>query len=232
MEILSGFLIGFFGSFHCVGMCGPIALMLPSAGDSGFEKILSRLFYNLGRVLTYGLMGLAFGFLGEGLHLKGFQQTLSILLGSIILIYVAAPRRFKSKLFSWRISIKLNSFVKNKLAGSLKNNSSQSMFVIGMINGLLPCGFVYMALGGAITLSDPLFSMLYMVLFGLGTIPVMLSASLIGRRINIEMRRKISSLLPYLAALLALLFILRGMNLGIPYVSPKLNTVHYESVNK
>jgi sulfite exporter TauE/SafE len=97
------------------------------------------------------------------------------------------------------------------------------MFLIGILNGFLPCGLVYVALAGAIASGDAISGAAVMILFGLGTIPAMFAASVFGKFINIGIRTKLRKAVPALAILLAAVFILRGLNLGIPYLSPRLN---------
>jgi sulfite exporter TauE/SafE len=91
------------------------------------------------------------------------------------------------------------------------------------LNGLLPCGLVYVAIAGAISSGDAISGMLFMILFGLGTFPAMFAATIFGRFINLNIRKKINQAIPALAVVLAVLFILRGLSLGIPYISPKIS---------
>jgi len=98
-----------------------------------------------------------------------------------------------------------------------------SLFIIGILNGFLPCGLVYIAIASAIVLGSVEQGVVYMVVFGLGTIPVMLSLSVLGNVVSIRFRKKVSKIIPYFIILIGILFILRGLNLGIPYVSPKLD---------
>ncbi len=98
--------------------------------------------------------------------------------------------------------------------------SFQSLFFIGMLNGLLPCGLVYMAIAGAIGTGGVAEGSLYMILFGLGTIPMLLSISLAGNIMSIAVRKRINKLIPVLVVIVGVLFILRGLSLGIPYLSP------------
>lgn len=229
-ETLAGFLIGFFGSFHCVGMCGPIVLALPVPDTGSFRGIFTRVVYNLGRAVTYSFMGLIFGLLGNRLNLVGFQSGISIAFGVAILVYLLLPRKYKSFFYNLSVSVKLNSAIKKGLSKLIGKNSINSFFLIGILNGFLPCGFVYTALAGAISLADPAKAMIFMLLFGLGTFPVMFLTSAFGQKVNFSLRTKINKAIPYLAALLALLFILRGLNLGIPYVSPKLKPIEAEQL--
>lgn len=222
MIILSGFLIGLVGSLHCIGMCGPIAVALPANSDSKFKVMLDRLLYNFGRVVTYTFLGVVFGLLGNRISLVGLQQTVSIALGLIIILAVLTPASIKSKVIQFPVFSHINNAVKTAFKRLANTKSTATFFNIGIVNGFLPCGFVYVGIAGAITTGTILGSASYMALFGLGTIPIMLATSMFGQVINLNIRRKINKLIPVLAILLAVIFILRGLNLGIPYLSPKL----------
>jgi sulfite exporter TauE/SafE len=224
MEIWSGFLVGFLGSLHCIGMCGPIVLALPTPTISNLSFLTGRVLYNFGRVVTYGLLGLLFGLIGNRLQMFGLQQIVSIALGVIIILWVVIPAGLKNKL---RNVSGFNIFtvkLKNAFMPLFKKRSNLSMFVIGILNGFLPCGFVYMAIAGAIAVSSasPFNGMLFMVFFGLGTVPAMLGTSLAGNLISFNIKKKFAKIVPVFAIILAVIFVLRGMNLGIPYISPKL----------
>jgi sulfite exporter TauE/SafE len=105
----------------------------------------------------------------------------------------------------------------------LLNPSSFSMLLVGILNGLLPCGVVYIALTGALATGSALTGMGYMALFGLGTLPLMLTISLAGNMVSLSFRKTLGKLTPYVMIFFATLLILRGLNLGIPYISPKLS---------
>lgn len=206
------------GSFHCIGMCGPIAIALPKTKN----LVLSRLLYNFGRVITYSLLGLLFGLLGARLEMFGLQQIISISLGVLIIVSVLTPAVYRIKITNSLGLYKPIGMLKMYFSKMFKSHTNTSMLTIGILNGLLPCGFVYIGITGAIAAGDTLNGMLFMTMFGLGTLPVMLGTSLIGSAININLRQKLTRLLPALSVVLAVIFILRGLNLGIPYISPKL----------
>ena len=218
--IWGGFLIGFLGSFHCVGMCGPIAIALPIGKTSNTQLIISRILYNLGRVVTYTFLGAIFGLFGKGIAVAGMQRYASILVGVIILIYYLMPNRFKGQLSTTKPHQVLGNFVKKAFGKLTKTGSSQSLFIFGIINGFLPCGFVYVALAGALTMGDFVSGALFMTLFGLGTTPIMLATSLIGKFLSAGLKSKMNKLIPVFAIILAIIFILRGLSLGIPFISP------------
>lgn len=199
-------------------MCGPLVLALP-AGANFFVK---RLLHNSGRVLTYTLFGFIFGLAGSRLYIAGLQQIVSISLGGIILISIFLPYRIKNRFLESTGFNKIIFKLKQGISNLYKTGSLKAVFGIGVLNGFLPCGFVYVALTGAIVVGDAFNSALFMIMFGLGTIPAMITVSLAGKLITINFRDKLKKLIPAFTLIIAILFILRGLNLGIPYISPKL----------
>jgi len=220
MEIIfTGLLLGLMGSFHCVGMCGPIALALPLRGNSFLEKAFGGILYNLGRTVTYGLMGAVFGLLGQGLEMMGFQRWISVIMGSVMILSVLFPALFKNMGFESGIFSFVGS-LKKKLQKLFAVKSYGGLFSIGVLNGLLPCGLVYMAIAGALGTGDITFSTLFMVLFGLGTLPILLVISLAGNVITTKARTKLTKIVPFVIVFVGIIFVLRGLSLGIPFLSP------------
>jgi uncharacterized protein len=231
MELLSALLIGFAGSFHCVGMCGPITVALPVTGKNTASFFIDRLFYNLARIFSYMLMGALFGMLGGRVTMAGLQQSLSIFLGVLILAAVLLPLKYRNILLGYPLIVNMVSRLKSAMGTLLKRKDKTSLLILGILNGFLPCGFVYIGIAGAAAAGDTIKGMLFMLLFGLGTLPAMLIVSFFGKVINNNIRRKLARTIPFLAALLALVFILRGLNLGIPYISPKLSGVPHQTMH-
>ncbi len=201
-------------------MCGPIAFVLPVNKNSKLQTALGTALYHLGRILSYAMIGLLFGFLGKGLYLAGFQQRLSILIGMVMIIIVLVPTKFLNKFHLTRPLYLIIGKVKYKLGLYLKKSSLKALFSIGFFNGFLPCGLVYMALLGAISTGDLLNGAAYMAVFGLGTIPLMTGAVYLGNFLKVSVRNKIQKAIPIFVIIIGLLFILRGLGLGIPYISP------------
>ncbi|MBL7925490.1 MAG: sulfite exporter TauE/SafE family protein [Bacteroidia bacterium] len=207
---ISALTIGFLGSFHCVAMCGPIALVLPGKKDSKTAMIPGRVFYNLGRIVTYILLGLILGFIGFSISIKGFQRELSILTGVVILISVFFTSGGKHIPFLSSGIVKLTAGLKQYFKKLFGNGSSLSLFAIGLLNGLLPCGLVYLSLAGALATGSYLGGMLYMGLFGFGTFPAMFAVSIAGHYIGNGFQKYIRKASPIIAIALALLLIYRG----------------------
>jgi hypothetical protein len=220
MDIITPLTIGLIGSFHCIGMCGPIVVALPLKKHNLISKITGAILYNSGRVLTYSVIGILFGLLGRGISLAGFQQWTSVLLGIAMIISVLFPFLFREKItigslfsgFAARLIVRLKKLFTDR--------SYSSLLMIGILNGLLPCGLVYVAIAGAISSGTVLTGALFMMLFGIGTIPLLLLATLASDAIGQRIRSKMQRVVPYFVFMLGVLFILRGMSLGIPFVSP------------
>ncbi len=218
--LLSALVLGLMGSFHCAGMCGPIAIALPLHGNSIPQKIFGGTLYNLGRTLTYGLMGAIFGLLGQGVEMIGFQQKISVVMGAIMIISVIFPSLFRNQYNMEKSWFSLVGKLKKSIGKLFSVRSFSSLFFIGLLNGLLPCGLVYMAIAGAIGTGELVLGSLYMIMFGLGTIPMMLSIAIAGNILSAAIRQKINRLIPVLVVVVGIFFILRGLSLGIPYLSP------------
>lgn len=217
MIFWTAIVMGFVGSLHCAAMCGPIAIAATSQ-----QSIISKLVYNFGRLTTYAAMGAAFGLLGLGFEFAGVQQWISIIMGSL-LIFVALFFGIKPlESVATGILRQPYSWVKAKLGKLLAYSSLASRFIVGLANGLLPCGLVYMGIAGSIAMGSIVESALYMFLFGLGTLPMMFGVSLAGNFIGQKFRTLALKAVPVMVVVIGLLFILRGLNLGIPYVSPHL----------
>ncbi|MFK5957406.1 MAG: sulfite exporter TauE/SafE family protein [Lutibacter sp.] len=212
--------LGLAGSFHCIGMCGPIAFVLPVDRSSKSKVFFQTFLYNFGRLISYSLIGLLFGFIGKGLYLAGFQQRLSVLMGVIMIATIVIPISIFNKYNFSKPLYKIIAQVKIKLGFYLNKKSNKALFLIGFFNGFLPCGLVYMALIGSISTGNAIQGSLYMAVFGLGTIPMMSAAVFIGNFVSFSLRTKIQKAIPIFVVIIGLLFILRGLGLGIPYISP------------
>lgn len=221
--LAAAIVIGFLGGFHCVGMCGPIAMSLPVHNRSSLQKITSILVYNFGRIATYSVFGILFGAIGQSFVLFGLQQMLSIVLGSLILVFViiSAFKKINNPFLSKAYT--LISKVRSKFSDLFRKRSFSAFFSIGLLNGILPCGLVYMALAGATATGDIWKGALFMMFFGLGTLPFMFAVTYYSNLISIKVRNHMRKVVPVVVSLMAVLMILRGMNLGINYISPKLS---------
>ncbi len=221
MLLLEALILGLMGSFHCVGMCGPIAIALPLNNDTWLTRILGSLVYNSGRTLTYAFMGMIFGIIGMGLKMSGLQQWVSILMGIIMVLSVLLPAFFRKSHFYHNTITRFTQFLRNHFHRLFMIRSYTSLFAIGVLNGFLPCGLVYIAIAGALATGDLVRGTLFMVWFGVGTIPMLFVLNIAGNVLSSRLRTAIRRIIPLVIVLIGILFILRGMNLGIKYISPK-----------
>ena len=217
-----GILMGLIGSVHCIGMCGPLVMALPISHQSNFQKWISILLYHFGKISSYTVLGILLGLFGSSLPLFGVQEHLSIVMGSIMLLYVLyvfvlkwnwSPSFFKSNIIYTLIIKKMGSLFKSK--------KSTAFYFIGFLNGLLPCGMVYLALTSALATQSVLQGAAIMAFFGLGTMPALIMVAIGGQYMGRALRSKLQVLLPVFIFSMGIILILRGLNLGIPYLSPQ-----------
>jgi len=212
------FFTGLFGSIHCVGMCGPLAFAVPSFHKNRWLIIFDKLVYNLGRTLTYTLLGILIGLIGRQLWLAGIQSSVSILTG-IFIILAASSRLLKISYGNGKLASKIVQPFNNLLSYAMRHKAGH--LITGILNGFLPCGFVYLAMAGALNTGSVMASAEYMLFFGLGTLPLMLAAMVSTGLAGPAFRRKINKTIPFVMLGLGVWFILRGLNLNIPYLSPE-----------
>lgn len=218
--ILSALMLGIIGSFHCAGMCGPIALAIPLNNKNWFSRINGSLIYNIGRAVTYAIMGAVFGLFGKGLVMAGFQKWVSIIMGIIMITSVLFPSLYKNNIDLGKTASSFVGKLKTKLGALLLKRSYSSLLLIGLLNGLLPCGLVYMAIAGAIATTGSLSGALFMFIFGLGTLPMLFAISILSNSLGVKLRTKMTKIIPVVVFIIGVLFILRGLGLGIPFISP------------
>ena len=216
--LLTGLLIGFGGSVHCVGMCGPLALSLPFNIFSNNAKWLAFFLYNMGRVTSYAAIGLLAGLLGRSINWFGITQILSFVLGCVIILSIFLPKLFKK--FKINFPDFINNIQINLMQALVKKQKVSWMYAAGIMNGLLPCGLVYMALAAALVAGSVSNSILFMVFFGVGTIPAMVLIVSAGQLLKPSFRIKFKKMVPVISLMIGILLVLRGLNLNIPFISP------------
>ena len=224
----SAAILGLAGNLHCLGMCGPITMILPLSALGGAQKTLAVLIYNAGRLLTYVALGLAFGLLGQGIMLADLHQHISVAVGALMVLGILLPLALSSR---WKR--KLNdsrwmNFLRAQIRRLLKTRHYGGYFLLGVMNGMLPCGLVYVAIAGALVTGDVVNGALYMLLFGLGTLPVMIAMPLIGQAVNNLLKARARFVLPGITLLVGVFFIVRGLGLSIPYISPHEDAMKIE----
>ena len=220
--ILGALMLGLISSLHCIGMCGPIALMLPLDRSSNTKKYQQLFLYQFGRILAYCSLGFVFGIFGKSLFLAGAQQNLSIILGILMIVFALVSEKKLARInFSKPIQKSIQK-LKTTLGKQFHKKSNTSIFTIGVLNGFLPCALVYVALFGAISAQDIQASVLYMFSYGLGTLPLMSLVVLFSNKINQLTRGRLQKIIPIFIVLLGTLFIIRGLGLSIPFLSPSI----------
>jgi len=217
---IAALMTGLVGSLHCIGMCGPIAVALPLGNKSWFHKFFGSIVYNTGRVATYAMLGVIFGLLGQGIEMAGLQQWASIGLGIVLILSVLFPVLFKGQVNIDRFFFGFAGKLIGRFRKLFSISSYSSLLVIGLLNGLLPCGLVYVAIAGAINTNDIVNGAIYMIIFGVGTIPIMASIPVVGNLIGTNIRKRFKGVVSAFIIILGIIFILRGLSLGIPYISP------------
>lgn len=219
--MITAFLTGLIGSLHCLGMCGPIAIALPGTENKGFQYFLGRFLYNVGRLVSYSALGGVVAMLGVAAAMFDVQRWFSLALGLTLLLLAMRE-------YGWLGSrIKnsdnfVNRWWRRTMGSMMKLKGPFGLFSIGLMNGILPCGLVYAGLFLAANSPTAWIGMAKMALFGLGTLPLMLTVSWSGKWLTNWLRQRGRFVMPVLMASLGFMFILRGMALGIPYMSPKL----------
>ena len=215
MEFFSALVLGLGGSLHCGGMCGPLMMALFS-GAHAVSPVRSRVAYHAGRLLTYALIGLVFGLLGRGFHVAGWQRSVSVVAGVLLLVGGAVASRLS--LDAWLV--RSVGWVKALFRSALGRKTLGSLVFLGMINGFLPCGLVYAAGVSAAASGNAFSGALSMVVFGLGTLPLLLVVDRLGQRVGAASRARLQKAVPWVVAAVGGLLIVRGLGLGIPYLSP------------
>lgn len=217
----TGLLFGVLGSLHCLGMCAPILWAVPQKQSKRQLWWKNRFFYNIGRASTYALLGALIGLLGEGISFAGFQQKISIATGVLILLLLFTTNGVVLTRFRNKKIISFMRLVRSKIGELISKNSPWAHLRLGIWNGFLPCGLVYMALLASVSMGSILGGALYMFIFGLGTFPMMLAAAFFGSHLKSLKPAIFSKLVPFTIAIISILLIIRGMGLGIPFLSPE-----------
>lgn len=218
--------LGIVGSLHCVGMCGPLVLAVSrssSVEERSRTALGGRVLYNLGRVTTYSLFGLVLGLIGSAARFSGWQQILSIATGGLILLWLILPKQVVERTVISRAAYKLYARLRKLFTPLWQRHYLTSQFGLGLLNGLLPCGLVYVALASALAQTSVTKSVVFMAFFGLGTFPALLALITVSAHIKASVRRPARWLMPVGMTIVAVMLILRGLSFGIPYLSPKLN---------
>lgn len=222
MEIISGLFMGMVGSLHCLGMCGPIAIAIPAKSNNRWMIFFESIAYNFGRIITYVVLGALIGLLGASLSIAGYQEIISIIAGSLLLLTIIFPKKWSMSISEIKLIKRAGETLKTAFAKVINLKSFNMVFLIGLLNGLLPCGLVYTALIAALAFGSVQGAMTFMFFFGLGTLPALAIVFNLKTLLPLGFRNKFKKFVPVGIGIVAVILILRGMSLNIPYVSPAL----------
>lgn len=220
------FLMGLLGSLHCAVMCGPLMLSLPLQKTSFFKSAFQVLSYQLGRVLTYTIMGMLVGLVGNSFSVFVNQKLLSLTIGLVLVVFVLVQFSGKYNRSLSALQLILVAPI-SKLMGKMFGLPLWGFFA-GFLNGLIPCGMVYLALATALHTATIKGGGTFMFLFGLGTTPLMLMISLGGIYLKNYIRFNTQKLVPWFMLFIGTLFILRSADLGIAFLSPDTQTHNHQ----
>lgn len=218
MYWLAAISIGFLGSAHCAGMCGPILVAINNSKTRHMQ-----LLHHAGRLLSYAIFGSIAGAIGQSFSWLGVQQVFSIVMGTILVLGVAIIP-FSKKISFLEAAISKLSLKAHQVIHQKGWSKPTTRFMLGMANGILPCGLVYLAVAGAANTFTPWDGAAFMLFFGAGTIPALFLMTELGKHLSNSVRSKIRRVIPITIFVMGCLLIVRGMNLGIPYLSPKAAT--------
>lgn len=206
--LTAAFLLGFTGSLHCIGMCGPLAVQIQGANKQNL--VLNRVLYNAGRVITYGLLGLTAGLFGRLIEMSGWQGWLSIFLGLAVfgaLLFNQVEKWVFPKAFS------AINFLKQGILKFIRQRSAGSAMMMGLLNGVLPCGLVYAAIVLALMQTSWTYSVLVMLLFGLGTVPAMVLTAWLYKKVIHRVPVPVKKIQLVIVGLMAFIMIWRGVSI-------------------
>lgn len=220
--MITGFIFGLISSLHCVGMCGPLTLLLPLDKKNEVKFIVQFILYILGKSSTYALFGILFGVIGRGFFLAGLQQNIAIVSGLMLMILAFIPEKRWIKFNFLTPLFKYTNKIKSEFHFILKSKSNFKFYILGFFNGFLPCGLVYLSLFSALRFTTIGEVTLYMFVFGLGTLPLLFlfnrSSNFIKNKWNVTFQK----IIPFFIFFIGLMMVLRGLSLNIPYVSPNI----------
>lgn len=209
ISILTIITIAFLGSFgHCIGMCGGIVVAYSSTKvNSTWNKrkqASSHILYSLGRITTYVILGAFFGLIGSVITFNNTAGGILLIVTGILMVLVGLSLSGKLKfLTSIEHSVSKSELYQKSFRKLLSSNSLFSFYFLGMLNGLLPCGFVYVFAITAASTANPMWGAFVMLIFGLSTIPAMFS---LGFFVGIFKQLALRNLFITLASILVILF--------------------------
>ena len=228
VNILTIISIAFLGSFgHCIGMCGGIVVAYSTIKiDPKSSKISqggAHLLYSFGRVLTYTVLGAIFGFLGGVATFSNSANGGLLIFAGVVMILAGLSLMGKIKFLTIiEHSFSSSSIYKDAFKSVLHSKSNLSFFVLGMLNGLLPCGFVYFFAITAASTADPLYGAMVMAIFGLSTIPAMFG---LGFLASLASATSFRNMMMSLSSIAVILYGVYTIYNGYEYISDPQKTL-------
>ena len=211
------FTLGLFGSLHCVGMCGPLAIAFSNRDkNTRFQNAISALSYNLGRTFTYSLLGLFFGTLGSFLFVADLQKVISIILGILLITSFLFTIDIDHVINNYGLFHRYYSRIRSLIGKMMQKSQEYHSFQLGMANGLLPCGLVYLALAGALATGSVIGGVGFMGLFGLGTLPMLFALTTGIGFFSVSIKRGFRKVLPFVTLAFGCFLVYRGVMVDMP----------------
>ena len=212
--------LGFAGSLHCLGMCGPLVTALESmSSPKRWSK--NQWLHHSGRWMAYGVLGLAAGTIGQTLAAAGFQRWIILTAGVIMLLMALVP---SMQHVGIRPIQQLSKTIRTHFSALMQSQRFAHRLMLGFLHGLLPCGLVYTAIAGAMATTDVLEGSLFMLVFGVATTPALVGVSHVTAWFKKRMSLISYKFIQVAMVVFAFLVLMRGANLGIPLLSPKINS--------
>lgn len=228
-QILSAaLLLGIAGSLHCAGMCGPLILAMPFHHKGGSDGLKHLTVYHTGRIVVYVLLGILTGTIGKGVALAGIQKGLSIGAGFFLIVMAFTIWRFEFLVASIPGFSRYTGAVQRMIGRAMGKQGYQTSLSLGALNGMLPCGLVYGALAGAISTMEAAGGGIFMLLFGAGTLPMLLTVSLLGNKTGNRLRQKLGIVQPVLLIIAGVLLVMRGLHLDLSLFESAVPSAGYE----
>jgi len=209
--------LGLMGSLHCVGMCGPLAIAFGGGRSSSrMDAAITGVFYNIGRASTYALLGLAFGGLGRFMVFAQVQKGVSIAIGVLMIVAFFASFDIEGYIRNLPLIQRWYNRIRSILTRMMKQSQSYHPYTLGLANGLLPCGLVYLALAGALATGGLLQGMLFMFVFGLGTMPMLFVLAFGSGLVPLHVRARLREVIPYVTLVFGIFLCYRGVVVDMP----------------
>lgn len=228
VDLLSIVMIAFMGSFgHCVGMCGGIVIAYSSSkvdiGWSRTKQALSHLLYSIGRITTYVLLGVIFGYFGSVTTFSNGANGMLLLVAGVAMVLAGLSLLGKVRFLTViEHTISSSGWYRRSFKTLIGRQSLPSFYILGMLNGLLPCGFVYFFAIAAASTASPLWGGVVMGVFGLSTIPALFS---LGFFVGLFKQSNLRNLMVRLASIAVIAYGVYTLYHGYLYISSPEKTV-------